>query len=345
MPSTIDTFRTLPKRVQKQIDDAFDFAVNPALEHAPNSESPSAKSANTTADIGGGFMIPDTPPGGGGGFLVEDPQPSGGGGFLVEDPEPSGGSFIIEVDGEVNNKSTKLQPTYIPMSLVPDALQRLDLPPDDEEILAVLQNAASGWSSATNTLRSEVDADEQFVSRDDWRTVCAVLLEHGGGDDDDDDDDIGGKESNAFEESDDDAASDEFQMQDVISEGDDDSSDEYVEGPSTSKSRRRLNTRRTKSSSVSPTPVTLNDARPGKLTARQREACLEAYALFFPEVSDEELPKQKIMIKDIQRVAKLLGEKIKADEMVEMLELFSSSPDKSMNLDDFSRMMVAAKLA
>lgn len=32
-------------------------------------------------------------------------------------------------------------------------------------------------------------------------------------------------------------------------------------------------------------------------------------------------------------------------QIVEMLEAFSSSPDKSMNLSDFERMMVTAKLA
>jgi hypothetical protein len=31
--------------------------------------------------------------------------------------------------------------------------------------------------------------------------------------------------------------------------------------------------------------------------------------------------------------------------MLEMLEMFSTSPDKSMNLNDFTRMMIAAKLA
>jgi hypothetical protein len=31
--------------------------------------------------------------------------------------------------------------------------------------------------------------------------------------------------------------------------------------------------------------------------------------------------------------------------MLEMLEMFSSSPDKSMNFDDFSYMMIAARLA
>jgi hypothetical protein len=40
---------------------------------------------------------------------------------------------------------------------------------------------------------------------------------------------------------------------------------------------------------------------------------LNTFALFFPEVPSLELSKQKIMVADIQRVAKLLGEKIKAD--------------------------------
>jgi len=50
------------------------------------------------------------------------------------------------------------------------------------------------------------------------------------------------------------------------------------------------------------------------------------------------------MIADIQRVAKLLKEKITAEDMLEMLDVFSTSPDKSMGLEDFERMMVAAKL-
>jgi len=61
-------------------------------------------------------------------------------------------------------------------------------------------------------------------------------------------------------------------------------------------------------------------------------------------VPDGELDCQKIMIKDVTRVANLLKEKIKAEEIIEMLDAFSTSPDKSMNLQDFARMMIATKL-
>ena len=51
------------------------------------------------------------------------------------------------------------------------------------------------------------------------------------------------------------------------------------------------------------------------LTNRQRRDSLAAFSLFFPDVAPEELPKQRIMIKDIVRVAKLLKEKINADDV------------------------------
>ena len=66
------------------------------------------------------------------------------------------------------------------------------------------------------------------------------------------------------------------------------------------------------------------------------------------------------MIKDITRVADLLKENLKTEEVcalhltvafltqvikiLEMLGAFSTSPDKSMNLADFERMMVLTKL-
>ncbi|KAF5380044.1 hypothetical protein D9615_006152 [Tricholomella constricta] len=222
-------------------------------------------------------------------------------------------------------------PTQISMADVPSALQKLDLPPDDDQVLAVFRNAASGWSAPSS---DHVDpTGGGWVSRDDWRAVCAVLLEQHTEDDSD--------AAPMQQESDMDAGSDDQYFR---SEGDDeDSDDEYIEGPSTSTARRRTRGRTAaKSSPASPSPASSSKS---KLTKRQQEATLEAFALFFPEVAPEDIPKQKIMIKDIQRVAKLLAEKIKADEMVEMLDAFSTSPDKSVGLEDFGRIMVAARLA
>ncbi|CAE6434125.1 unnamed protein product [Rhizoctonia solani] len=70
--------------------------------------------------------------------------------------------------------------------MVPTALQMLDLPPDDEDVMNVFRNAATGWESRPGASRrresgsdNEVVVDKDAglsVSRADWRAVCAVLL-------------------------------------------------------------------------------------------------------------------------------------------------------------------------
>jgi hypothetical protein len=65
---------------------------------------------------------------------------------------------------------TSNEPTHIPLTLIPTALQILDLPPADEEVLAVFENAARGWGGA------QVSTGEEGVSREDFRAVCAALL-------------------------------------------------------------------------------------------------------------------------------------------------------------------------
>ncbi|KAF8605674.1 hypothetical protein BDV93DRAFT_554535 [Ceratobasidium sp. AG-I] len=76
----------------------------------------------------------------------------------------------------------------VPLSLVPTGLQMLDLPPDDEEVLTVFRNAATGWETRlrapprgkqadSDQEEPEVDRDAGLVvGRDDWRAVCAVLV-------------------------------------------------------------------------------------------------------------------------------------------------------------------------
>ncbi|KAF8067593.1 hypothetical protein FPV67DRAFT_1625682 [Lyophyllum atratum] len=252
----------------------------------------------------------------------------GGGGFIVE--QGLGGGFVPNDDEEERER-----PSQISMADVPRALQALDLAPDDEQVLSVFRNAASGWTAASP---NEVDeTGGGWVSRDDWQSVCAVLLEHYKEEYQDDSD---GAPLQQFSDAEGDS---DDQYHGSEGDDDDDSGDEYVEGPGTSAPRRRTRGRATKSSSASPVPDTTSSKR--KLTKRQKEAALEAFALFFPDVPEEDVPHQKIMIKDIQRVAKLLGEKIKAEEMVEMLDTFSTSPDKSVSLQDFGRIMITARLA
>ncbi|KAG6862714.1 hypothetical protein C0993_001856, partial [Termitomyces sp. T159_Od127] len=183
--------------------------------------------------------------------------------------------------------------TQIPLEDVSRALQKLDLPPDDEQVLAVFRNAASGWTTSSS---SDAQVSRMgWVSRDDWRAVCAVLLE---------------QVDNGIDNEPGSDASDDQYLEDDVESNDDEDDEDYLEEPALSASRRRTRgSAKDTSPSLSPGPST-----PRKLTKRQQETTLEAFSLFFPDVPLEDVPKQRIMIKDIQRVAKLLGEKIKADE-------------------------------
>ncbi|KAJ7085408.1 hypothetical protein B0H15DRAFT_923429 [Mycena belliarum] len=233
---------------------------------------------------------------------------------------PDGGGFLAE------EEESALQ---IPLAAVPAALQRLDLPPDDEQVLLVFKNAAAGWKSSTNRPDEIGEADALFVSRDDWRSVCAVLLEHHAEEYAESEGAVGAG-----------SVEDQDEYQDPSDAAEESDSDEYTEEPSTSRRRARA-TRRARSSSSSPSPI----STPKKLTSRQTKACLETYALFFPSASESELPQQRLLIKDVQRVSTLIGDKLKGDEIIEMLAEFSTSPDKSMSFADFGSMMVAAKMA
>ncbi|KAJ7255104.1 hypothetical protein B0H12DRAFT_1114199 [Mycena haematopus] len=255
-----------------------------------------------------------------------DPNPTdSGGGFIG-----AGGGFLVE--------DSESPQTQISLSAIPTALQQLDLPPDDEQILLVFRNAASGWQSTSNRPEEIGEAAGLYVSREDWRSVCAVLLEHRAEEYEDSDGTgpVAGADSDEADE-------DEYQEQEEP-EADSDS-DEYVE-EAPSKARRRtrsakaLRSRSSSSSSAS----SASPAKSKHLTARQKKACLDTYALFFPTVSMSELPDQRITIKDIQRLTKLIGDKLKGDEILDMLGEFSTAPDRSMSLADFETMMLAAKL-
>ncbi|KAG8740994.1 hypothetical protein FRC12_015826 [Ceratobasidium sp. 428] len=70
---------------------------------------------------------------------------------------------------------------------IPSLNKMLDLPPDDQEVLTVFRNAASGWENprprrpkpGSDDDKMEVEEDKDAglsVSKEDWRAVCAVLL-------------------------------------------------------------------------------------------------------------------------------------------------------------------------
>jgi hypothetical protein len=281
----------------------------------------------------------------------------GGGGFILESP-PLGDAFLPDSDGEQLDIDPRTydsnEPTHIPLTLISTALQILDLPPADEEVLAVFENAARGWGGSIGG---------EGVSRKDFRDVCAALLPEG---EDQDGTDGGDGSVDEGEQLESELQQDGEGFEEGSSLSVDEDSEGYTSGKGkarvkvVAKSRSILRGRGKKRKRMDSTDIS-NDDGPIRITPRQKAACRSAFSLFFPDVPESELNSQRIMIKDIARAAGLLREKIKAEEVhkilvidrrltnpekvVEMLEAFSSSIDKSMDLGDFERMMMAARLA
>ncbi|KAG8707266.1 hypothetical protein FRC11_007555 [Ceratobasidium sp. 423] len=104
----------------------------------------------------------------------------------LEDPESDeeGGRFVKDYQDE--REESEEEQDGIPLSVIPKGLQMLDLPPDDEDVLSVFRNAATGWEHRPEISRRRksgsddevvVDKDAGLsVSQEDWRAVCAVLL-------------------------------------------------------------------------------------------------------------------------------------------------------------------------
>ena len=208
-------------------------------------------------------------------------------------------------EGAIVQEDDKVSPLQIPLTLIPAALQYLDLPPDDPEVCSIFRNAASGWSSSS----PNIGRNELYVSRDDWRAVCAVLLEH------DDEDDEGPLDSlpraqipGSSEEDEEEGGSYRESDYDSAESTTGDLDEEYIEGGTSS--RKPGGHRKAELLSLSAKTLATQ-----KLTPQQRRTCLDAFALFFPDASPSELSEKKIMMKDIQRVAGLLKEKIKAEEV------------------------------
>lgn len=83
---------------------------------------------------------------------------------------------VNDVEGAIVQDGDKVPPLQIPLTLIPAALQYLDLPPDDPEICSIFRNAASGWSSSSPNIRR----NEEYVSRDDWRAIHYLGLKYQG---------------------------------------------------------------------------------------------------------------------------------------------------------------------
>lgn len=302
------SFLALSARLRHRIDSAFDSIVSSGAQWHQSGFEAAA-----------------------GGFIVEEPEsgPS-------QSAEYEAGGFIVE---DLPSNASVSQ-SYIPLSEVPRALDLLDLFPD-EDIMGVFENAATGWGAQ--------NARSDGVSRKDWRAVCAALLEgeHTEGSD---------KENPVVDEDvemgvDSGPDNDEYQTEELSSDTEEASSDECEEAARPRKAQKVPRRTPTKGS--------------GKeisrhLTESQKVQCRQDFSRFFPHVPDNELDHQRIMIKDITRVASLLKENLKTEEVravhlasaflthipkiLDMLEAFSTAPDKSMSLTDFEHMMILTKL-
>ncbi|KAI0343079.1 hypothetical protein BDW22DRAFT_1428518 [Trametopsis cervina] len=360
-------FLALPARLRRRIDSALDAALTHGSEADGHNDPPrKRRRTNTSATKSPQVDAP-------GGFLSEEPPAAGG--FVIDDEDqPMGGGFVPEGDtANTNSRESSLsaapdsdhegtedviKPTRIPLNLIPRALQLLDLSPDDEDVIDVFRNAASGWENRGSSHRTDEHADSAlFVSRKDWRAVCAALLDASAQDDEMEEDvNMDNKDVQESEGSEEDYVQSEDGISDDAEE--DGSEDEYHEGgfmrPSPSKQRggkgkskatpaRKTRRRRGSDSSVLSDDEVSTQSK--HITPRQKAESRRMFSLFFPDTPESQLDGRRIMIKDVSRVAEILKEKITVEEIVEMLEAFSTSPDKSMSLSDFEAMMVATQMA
>ena len=275
MASSDSLFLTLPLHLQRLIDEAFDLTADPnhSVYDAANDTIPQQ---NLTV---------------------------GAGGFIVGSHPNTSTTDEDTLDRQKNK--------HISLSSIPSALQLLDLPPDDSEVLSVFKNAASGWTFGSITTPFDgLNPQEEFVSREDWRSVCAVLLEHRNSEISSDERLPRMSKSRNRQDVELDRDSEDYLDESGADSGKS-SNDEYTEHHIRPRKGVQDQNRQSTSRRAHP-PLHLDLTRP---SSRQKATCLKTFALFFPEVPHHKLTDHRIMIKDLQRVSKLLGEKIKAEEV------------------------------
>lgn len=263
---------------------------------------------------------------------VAKPSNPGAGGFLAPSP-PAGGGFLLE-DGDASPESDldiappqSADADRIPLALLPSALQILDLPPADPEIMEIFRNAAGSTGGSG-------------VTRDDFRAVCRVMLLNQDDNDDNDDEEQEHIRVSPQENGDtrrrrtrkpSSSEMDEDIEERELTAEDDSEEDNYVKESSSedeeyAPSRGKQSTTAKGKVSARPTKATSTRKRKrgsssqeeemSTLTRRQQAACREAFGLFFPDIDERDLDSQRIAIKDISRVSAVLRIKLTADEVL-----------------------------
>jgi hypothetical protein len=277
---------------QSRIDDAFYRALsNASSRPVPANDAP------------GGFVLDN-----------DDELP---GGFLP----PSPPAIALESRFEPGDD----QSSYMPLSRIPYALQLLDLPPDDEEVLSVFRNAATGWGddqpSSRQTVRArsstttsdDNDVAEERVSLRDWRAVCNALMDAGEDEDDmgdDEDPDVACEYPSSELEESSGGSSDEYRITNTRSRKGSRKSTSAAVPDST----RRTRAKKTQSGATrrqsSPSQTTGAD-----ITPRQRRECLQTFLLFFPGVPEEVAKDRRLGVREVNAAATVLNENIKTEEV------------------------------
>lgn len=286
-----DSVSSLPPHILRVVDCAFDKAISESRSETP-SERP-RKRQRTLEDA--------TP----GGFVVDDEPPPPDGGFLVDESDDATAAGDVNVE------------THIPLSLIPRALQLLDLPPNDQEVLEVFTNAASGWEGQSVSVSGELG--EQAVSRRDWRAVCAVLLPSSS------------RNEHVRAETDELSHSGLSSLSSLSSDEYDEDSGTEDDYKPTKKTGARNQAAKSAGTKSRKNKVTLSSAGVDienseddhSLTARQKRDALSSFALFFPGTPtgpdglpvEEALREKKLTAQDIASAARSIKEKISAEEV------------------------------
>src|SRR6266850_462700 len=253
------------------------------------------------------------------------------GGFLLDGDADLPGGFLPPSPPAVALESDD-QPSHIPLSHIPYALQLLDLPPDDEEVLDVFRNAATGWGEDhlsfrltahgrkrdSTTTGDENDMAEKLVSLKDWRAVCTALMDDGGDDEgnaegndvDGEDLDVAGEYPSSEPDESSDGSSDEYRVTDARSRKRSRKSAPAGVSGTTRRTRARKTQSETARRRSPPSPGTGAD-----ITPRQKHECLRTFLLFFPSVPEEVAKRKRLGVREVNAAATLLNEKIKTEEV------------------------------
>jgi hypothetical protein len=221
-------YKALSRKQRRAIDAAYD--------QASGSSEGSGKRRKVEDDFsgnGGGFMNDDT---GGGGFMMD--ESAGGGGFMGggDDFMMEGGFFTENANEPIAQPTSHLYETPgvdgILFSALPGVMESLGLP-WDEDVLAGFQ----GVSTSVN------QAGEGYATKQDFRAVCAAMMDPeedpmSEDDDEDDEDTYAGEQ----------AVDAEMEGSDASSPLSDASGDEFNTSGSKSKTQSRKKTQSGKKS-------------------------------------------------------------------------------------------------